>query len=96
MKDLEFGREVEFFARNSAKQVRDEVVNGNVTHRHELTIRGSRVVLWTDAKSAKPVRISLIREEGIETLEYLVYDDSVPFDRSMFEPPLGIQIVEPK
>ncbi|PYT70393.1 MAG: hypothetical protein DMG39_15875 [Acidobacteria bacterium] len=58
---LEFGEEVEFFAKNDARESAGEMADGKPTVRHEVNFSGGSVVLWTDAKSKKPVRISLIQ-----------------------------------
>jgi len=89
LKDLEFGRELEFFTTKGAKGSEGEMINGRGTSRYELTIENSKIVLWTDVKSKKPLRVSLIEGAQIETIEYLSYDD-LAFNPSLFQPPAGI------
>jgi len=85
LKDLEFGRELEFFTTKGAKGSEGEMINGRGTSRYELTIENSKIVLWTDVKSKKPLRVSLIEGAQIETIEYLSYDD-LAFNPSLFQP----------
>lgn len=93
---LEFGSELEFFSRNSARQSAGEVINGKATDRYDATVSGSRLTLWTDAKSQKPVRISLTTGTETQTIEYLAYEDDLQFDPSLFRPPSGIAMQDSK
>jgi hypothetical protein len=96
LNELEFGKELEFFAKNDARQSADEMIDGKGTVRHEVTFSGNRVVLWTDAKSKKPVRISLIQGAQRQTIAYVAYDDGLAFDSALFQPPAGIAVVDSK
>jgi len=93
---LEFGSELQFFTGNGAKQSPGEIINGKATDRYDATVSGSKLTLWTDAKSKKPVRVSLITGTQTQTIEYLSYEDNLPFDPSLFRPPTGIAMQEPK
>ncbi len=93
---LEFGSELQFFTGNGAKQSPGEIINGKATDRYDATVSGSKLTLWTDAKSKKPVRVSLITGTQTQTIEYLAYEDNLPFDPSLFRPPTGIAMQEPK
>jgi outer membrane lipoprotein-sorting protein len=88
---LEFGNEVEFFKKNNAMQS-DEVVAGRAADRYDLRMGSSRVTLWTDARSKKPVRISQTKDMQTESFEYLSYEDDLAFDPSLFRPPAGLTI----
>jgi len=94
--ELEFGNEVEFFQKNDAKQTSGELLDGKTTIRHDLILGDIRVVLWTDAKSKKPVRISLVQSAQRETIAYVAYDDELVFDPTLFLPPTGIAVVDSK
>ncbi len=94
--ELEFGRELEFFSRNNARRSTGDVISGRTSDRHEVTIGGSRLVLWTDIKSKKPVRVSLIQGMQTQTIEYLAYDDNLIFSLSLFQPPAGIAMKDSK
>jgi len=94
--ELEFGGELDFFTKNNAKPSAGEVINGKATDRYDVIVSGRKLVLWMDTKSKKPVRVSLERGMGTQTIEYLTYDDELPFDPSMFQPPDGIAIENAK
>ncbi len=94
--ELEFGRELEFFAQNNARRLPGEVINGKPSERQELTLSDAKLVLWTDAQSKKPVRVRLIQGREIQTIEYLSYEDNLKFDPSLFQPPAGIAFQESK
>jgi outer membrane lipoprotein-sorting protein len=96
LNDLEFGLELDFFARNNATHSAGAVIDGNATDRYEVVISDARLVLWTDAKSKKPLRVSLVDGNQSRTYQYLSYDDNLPFDPSLFQPPSGINFEEPK
>ena len=92
---LEFGVESEFFAKYHAR-LSSENLKGKIVERHEMVIRGGRLVLWTDPKSGKPTRISLIRGGAIQTIEYVAYENDLAFDISVFQPPEGIAMKDSK
>lgn len=93
---LEFGNEVEFFTKNKATQAPDEMVGGQGTIRYDLLSGSSKVTLWTDTHSKKPVRISQVKGQQIETFEYLFYEDDLPFDPALFRPLPGLKMEENK
>lgn len=93
LNELEFGRELEFFTANHATRSAKEVLDGQPTDRCEVTVSGQRLVLWIDSKTEKPVRISLVKGMETQTIEYLSYDE-LPFDPLLFQPPVGIALVD--
>jgi hypothetical protein len=90
LNELEFGQELEFFVKNGAKQSIGGIVKAKTTERYDLTVDGDQLVLWTDARSKIPVRVSLIAGYQTRTIEYVTYDGDLPFDDSLFKPPPGI------
>ena len=96
LKELEFGRELKFFAHEGAQGSAGEAISGGATERYQLTIASGRVVLWTDVKSKKPVRVSLVENALSKTIEYLSYDDNLAFNPSLFQPPTGIAMQNAK
>ena len=50
LNDLEFGMELDFFARNDAAHSAGAVIDGKATDRYEVAISDARLILWTDAK----------------------------------------------
>jgi hypothetical protein len=96
LKDLEFGRELKFFAHEGARGTAGEPISGGATERFQLTIANGKVVLWTDAKSRKPLKVSLVENAQSKTIVYLSYDDDLAFNPSLFQPPTGIAIQNAK
>ena len=92
---LEFGNEVEFLTKNNATRASDKAIGGGkATDRYDLRVGSSKVTLWTDAQSKKPLRISQTKDMHTETFEYLSYEDNLAFDPSLFRPPSGLTIEE--
>jgi outer membrane lipoprotein-sorting protein len=96
LKDLEFGMELGFFSKKGAQRSEGEAINGTATERYEVTIENSKIVLWADMKSKKPLRVSLVEGGQTEIIEYLSYDDELAFDPSLFQPPAGIAMQNSK
>jgi hypothetical protein len=94
LEGLEFGNEMEFFRKNNATRASDEVVGDKATDRYDLRVGSSKVTLWTDTQSKKPVRISQTKDMHTEAFEYLSYEDDLAFDPSLFRPPSGLTIEE--
>lgn len=90
--ELEFGRELEFFKKNNATSSAADV--GKAATRYDLTVGDNKLTFWIDAKSKKPIRLSLtaITAKKQQTFEYLTYDEDVQFDPSLFLPPPDIAI----
>jgi hypothetical protein len=87
---------VEFLTKNNATRTSDEVIGGKATDRYDLRVGSSKVTLWTDAQSKKPVRISQTKDMHTEIFEYLSYEDDLAFDPSLFRPPSGLRMEESK
>jgi hypothetical protein len=96
LKDLEFGRELEFFSKRGARESAGEAIDGKATARYEVTIGNRTIVLRTWVDSKKPARVSLVGGAQTETIEYLSYEDNLPFEPSLFRPPLGISMLDLK
>jgi len=88
--ELEFGRELEFFSKKGAQRSEAEAINGKAAERYDVTIENSKLVLWMDVKSKKPIRVSLVDGGQTRTFEYISYDNDLEFDPSLFQPPAGI------
>jgi len=85
-KELELGRELPFFRKNSAARSQGGVIGSAATDRYKMTVGAATAILWVNVKSKTPVRISLINGRQIVTFEYLAYED-LPFEASLFQPP---------
>jgi hypothetical protein len=96
LKELEFGRELKFFAHEGAQGSAGEPIGGGATERYQLTIAGGKIVLWTDFKSKKPLKVSLVENAQSKTIEYLSYDDNLAFNPSLFQAPAGIAMQNAK
>ena len=73
LKELEFGRELEFFANKGAPALAGEAIDGKATERYETTVGNRTIVLRTYSESKKPARVSLVGGAQTETIEYLWY-----------------------
>jgi outer membrane lipoprotein-sorting protein len=91
---LEFGNELEFLTKNNATRASDKVIGGKATDRYDLRIGSSKITLWTDSQSNKPLRIRQTKDMHTETFEYVSYEDDLAFDPSLFRPPSGLRIEE--
>jgi hypothetical protein len=85
---------VEFLTKNNATRASDTTIGGKATDRYNLRVGSSKVTLWTDAQSKKPLRISQTKDMHTETFKYLSYEDNLAFDPSFFRPPSGLTIEE--
>jgi len=96
LSNLEFGREIDFVTRNGARPSPGEELQGRATVRYDLTVEGRKLTLWIDANTKLPLRIRLVENGHKQTIEYLAYDGSLPFDPSLFRPPPGISLTDSK
>ena|ERR1700730_5760785 len=85
-KELELGRELSFFREHRAVGSQGDVIRSAATERYKMTVGAATAILWVNAKTQAPIRISLINGRQIVTFEYLAYED-LPFDASLFQPP---------
>jgi hypothetical protein len=96
LKDLEFGRELKFFAHEGARGSPGKPINGGAIEQYQLAIANYTIVLWMDVKSQKPLRVRLVENAQSTTIEYLSYDDDLAFNPSLFQPPTGITLQDAK
>lgn len=88
LRSLEYGREVEYFAANHAK---------NLGEKAELEKNGFKFILWKDPESNHPRRLEVFQNANhVFDVIYLKYETGLPFDAELFQPPTGIQITEYK
>jgi hypothetical protein len=94
---LEFGYEKKFFSDPKTVVSKGPELNGRATTKQELVSDGKRLVLITDSKSEKPLRIALMDPSSPYALEYeyLQYE-TMPFDAKMFAVPQGLKVTEAK
>lgn len=89
LKTLEFGHELEWFkAHNAKKSTRKE--KGADIDVYEVTLAPVTTELDVDAKTQKPVQVSLRHDKEKLALQYVAYE-TLPFQDSKFTPPAGIE-----
>jgi hypothetical protein len=88
--DLDFGCEVDFFAKRRAEQIPYEAVGRKLT-KHVLTRDSWRLTLLTSATGSEPQAILLSQNDKvIFALSYLAYSWSPEMDPKLFLKPEGI------
>jgi hypothetical protein len=93
--ELEFGRELKFFRSNGAKQIEGPQLEFKANY-YEVTIGDAVLKLVERTDIHAPVFIGLIRREKITEVQYLQWDDQVPFKAELFAAPTGVKIEEVK
>jgi len=94
-KDLEFGNELQFFREHGAQNIGTRQVNGKLSEGLSLKKGSRRVTLLFDPKTDQPYQVDIAKDEQIEiSIRYLEYRTNVPFQKSLFQKPKGIKIVE--
>lgn len=92
--EFEYGREVAFFEKTLTKQLGPEKIEGVECLGREVTAGNYRVVLYTN-RTKSPVKVQVFRNANmILEIKYLSYEEGLPFDRTLFQPPEGIDLVE--
>jgi hypothetical protein len=93
--ELEFGRELEFFQANGAKQIEGPKLEFE-TNYYEVVVGDSVLKLVERADIHAPILIGLIRGDKAFWVRYLLWDNQVPFKADLFAKPTGLKIEEPK
>lgn len=94
--ELEYGRELDFFQKNGAKQVDGPKLESFEAKYYELTIDGMILTLVERVDIHAPIMIALIQGEKITKVRYLLWDDQVPFNMDLFAKPTGVNMEEVK
>jgi hypothetical protein len=94
--ELEYGRELEFFQKNGAKQVDGPKLESFAANYYELTIDGMSLTLVERVDIHAPIMIGLIQGQKITKVRYLLWDDQLPFKIDMFAKPTGVSMEEAK
>lgn len=96
-KELEFGKEAEFFRQRSARDIGMRKVDGKDCKALSLRSGSREVILLLDSNTAKPCQIDIMKDGKLDfAVRYLSYETNLAFQRSLFEPPKGVKIVEAK
>jgi hypothetical protein len=89
LKELEFGKELEFFIKlNAKKHVTDNLIS------YTLDIGSDSISLVVNSVTNTPKLVEKRSNTNTVTIEYLSYDNSVTFDPSVFKLPDGISTEE--
>jgi hypothetical protein len=94
--ELEYGRELEFFQKNGAKQVDGPKLESFAANYYELTIDGMLLTLVERVDIHAPIMIGLIQGQKITKVKYLLWDDQIPFKIDLFAKPTGVNMEEAK
>jgi len=90
---LEFGRELEFFQSNGAKRVVGPKLSFEVNY-YELEIEGAMLKLVERADIHAPLMVGIVLGDKSWMVKYLLWDDQVPFQATLFDKPTGANIKE--
>ncbi len=96
-KDLEFGNEAQFFREHSAREIGMRSVGGRNCNAVFLKIGSREVALLLESKTGKPYQIDVVKDGKLDfSVRYLFYETNLPFQKSLFELPKGVKIIEAK
>jgi hypothetical protein len=93
--ELEFGRELEFFKTNGAKQIEGPKLSFEVKA-YEVTVGDAVLRLVERVDIHAPIMIFLVRGSKEYRVKYLMWDDQIPFKADLFAKPAGVRITEAK
>ena len=92
---LEYGREISFFEKANAKHRAEEIVEGKHCEAWEAAIEGYYLRLYTDRERHVPVLLIVDKNgERLFDAHYIKYEMDLPFDKSLFQPPKGMSLME--
>ncbi len=94
-KDLEFGKEVQFFHDHGARELETREVDGKNCKATSLKSGSQEVTLLLDSSTGKPYQIDIMKDGKLDfSVRYLSHETNLPFQRSLFEPPDGVRMTE--
>jgi len=94
--ELEFGRELDFFQKNGAKQVDGPQLESFKANYYELTVEGLVLKLVERVDIHAPILVGLVEGEKVTQVRYLLWENQVPFKVELFAKPTGVKIEEVK
>jgi len=94
--ELEFGRELDFFQKNGAKQVDGPQLESFKANYYELTVEGLVLKLVERVDIHAPILVGLVDGEKVTQVRYLLWENQVPFKVELFAKPTGVKIEEVK
>jgi hypothetical protein len=93
--ELEFGREVDFFEKNGAAEVKGPEIKSFKSKAFVLTVGDVRLLLIENMDLHAPVAMAMYRGDNTTRVKYLFWE-VVPFDAALFDKPSGVKIEEVK
>lgn len=91
--ELEYGEERQFFSPERAKKLEPRKIDGRLCQAFSIMSEENEVVLLLEDKTGKPVQIDRLRDGKLEqSVRYLSYLTSLPFDAALFAPPKNVAI----
>ncbi|PZR71989.1 MAG: hypothetical protein DLM73_14245 [Chthoniobacterales bacterium] len=93
--DFEYGRELRFFANSKTIKLGFKEINGVSCDVRELRSGDYRIIMNIIQGRKTPHSVEIfVNDRALLRLEYVSYEEDLPFDRSLFGPPLGIPLVD--
>ena len=92
---LEYGHELAFFEQNAARSHRSKNVDAEKCETLELNTSGYFVAMSVDMAKRKPLELK-VKKDGVSLFQirYLKYENNLPFDKRLFNPPSDVKISE--
>lgn len=95
LKGLEFGTEFDFLTANKVPLADTQTIQGTVCDQYVFKGGDYTMKLWSKKGTRIPVQVEVYQgSKRLVANSYLFYESNLPFDKSLFELPSGIRIVE--
>lgn len=91
IKELEFGKELEFFKSHKAKKETKKNATGKTIDEYVLPLDKTVFLLDTDPKTNNPQRVGFTIDGKTIALEYSKYE-TIPYQESTFKPPADLSV----
>jgi hypothetical protein len=95
LRQLEFGRELQFFHEHGAKELPSQVVEGIDCRRLRLKFDDREVTLFLKSDNT-PLQLAVQSARNAYAVRFLKYDANQKPDMTLFKVPSGTQVSEPK
>lgn len=94
LQKLQMGRELDYFRENKASRLPDDSVEGIAVSAQRLAFDGYTVTLFTRKSNGMPYQLVLSDPKEPYTVRYEVFEEGLPFDRTLFVLPPDVKVVE--
>jgi hypothetical protein len=91
LRELEFGRELEFFHDNDARELPQQEIEGSLTKPLQLKVDDREVTLYA-RPDGTPLLITVKAPDYDYSVRFLRYEPGRKLNKSLFQPPGDIQI----